>query len=135
MRREDDPYLRARYGIAEPSLSRYKKWFTPALIVLLVGGSWLVWSANHYSRPEVRSTLISFKAIDSSHMQVRYSLSFRTSSKAHLCQLIARDFAANTVGEIAVRFPAGSTTPGTIISTIPTRVAAVNAAITRCAIA
>ena len=68
-------------------------------------------------------------------MQVRYSLSFRTPSKSHLCQLIARDFAANTVGEITVRFPAGSTTPGTIISMIPTRVAAVNAAITRCAIA
>ena len=135
MRREDDPYLRARYGIAEPSRSRYKKWFTPALIVLLVGGSWLAWSANHYSRPEVRSTLISFKAIDSSHMQVRSSISFRTASKAHLCQLVARDFSANTVGEITDRFPAGTFMPSTIVSTIPTRVAAVNAAIIRCAIA
>ena len=135
MRREDDPYLRARYGIPEPSRSRYKKWFTPALIVLLVGGSWLAWSANHYSRPEVRSTLISFKAIDSSHMQVRYSISFRTASKAHLCQLVARDFSANTVGEITDRFPAGTFMPSTIVSTIPTRVAAVNAAIIRCAIA
>jgi hypothetical protein len=135
MRREDDPYLRARYGIAEPSRSRYKKWFTPALIILLVGGAWLAWSANHYSRPEVRSTLISFKAIDSSHMQVRYSISFRTASKAHLCQLVARDFSANTVGEITDRFPAGTFMPSTIVSTIPTRVAAVNAAIIRCAIA
>jgi hypothetical protein len=68
-------------------------------------------------------------------MQVRYSLSFRTSSKAHICQLIARDFAANTVGEITDRFPAGTLMPATIVSTIPTRVAAVNAAIIRCAIA
>ena len=68
-------------------------------------------------------------------MQVRYTISFRTASKAHLCQLVARDFSANTVGEITDRFPAGTFMPSTIVSTIPTRVAAVNAAIIRCAIA
>lgn len=68
-------------------------------------------------------------------MQVRYSISFRTAGKAHLCQLVARDFSANTVGEITDRFPAGIFMPSTIVSTIPTRVAAVNAAIIRCAIA
>jgi len=133
MRREDDPYLRQRYGIPEPS--RFKKWFTPALILLIVGGGWLAWSANHYSRPEIRSTLISFTALDKSHMQVRYSLTFRSSAKAHLCQLVARDYAANTVGEITDRFPAGTFTPVTLVSVIPTRVAAVNAAIIRCALA
>lgn len=134
MRREDDPNLRKRYGIPEPTRSPLKKWFLPALIVALVGGSWLAWSANHYSRPEIRSTLISFTAIDASHMQIRYSVDFRASSKAHLCQLIARDLAANTVGEITDRFPAGTFTPVTLVRTIPTRVAAVNAAIVRCAL-
>ncbi len=132
MKREDDPYLRKRYGIPEPT--RYKKWFTPALIVLVIGGGWLAWSANHYSRPEVRTTLISFTALDSSHMQVRYSIAVRTSSKAHLCQLVARDYEANTVGEITDHFPAGTFTPVTLVSVIPTRVAAVNAAIIRCAL-
>ena len=132
MKREDDPYLRKRYGIPEPS--RYKKWFTPALIIFIIGGSWLAWSANHYSRPEVRATLISFSAIDSSHMQVRYSLAFKSSAKAHLCQLVARDYQANTVGEIADHFPAGTITPVTLVSVSPTRVAAVNAAIIRCAL-
>lgn len=68
-------------------------------------------------------------------MQVRYSLTFRSSTKAHLCQLVARDYAANTVGEITDRFPAGTFTPVTLVSVIPTRVAAVNAAIIRCAVA
>jgi hypothetical protein len=135
IRREDDPYLRRRYGIPEPSTRRYKRWFTPAIIALLVGGSWLAWSANHFSRPEVRSTLISFRAIDSSHMEIRYSVSVKTSSRPHLCQLIARDISANTVGEITDRFPAGTFMPVTLVRTIPTRVAAVNAAILRCALA
>jgi len=135
VRREDDPYLRQRYGIPEPSNSRYKRWFTPALLLLVIGGAWLAWSANHFSRPEIRSTLISFTAVDSSHMQVRYSVSFRESAKAHLCQLIARDYSANIVGEITDRFPGGTITPVTLVSIIPTRVAAVNAAITRCATA
>lgn len=131
--RASNPYLRARYGIPEPSHNRYKKWFTPALIVLVIGGSWLAWSANHYSRPEIRSTLISFHAVDVSHMSIRYSVSFRSTDKAHLCQLIARDLAANTVGEITDHFPAG-TSSKTLVSVIPTRVAAVNAAIIRCAL-
>lgn len=134
MRREDDPDLRKRYGIPEPSTSPLKKWFLPALIVALVGGSWLAWSANHYSRPEVRSTLISFAVVDASHLQIRYSVDFRSSSKAHLCQLIARDYAANTVGEVTDHFPAGTVTPVTLLRTIPTRVAAVNGAIARCAL-
>lgn len=128
------PYLRARYGIPEPENRRYKKWFTPALIFLLIGGSWLTWSANHYSRPEIRSTLISFSPIDAGHIPVRYSVEFRSKNKAHLCQLIARDLSANTVGEITDHFPSG-TTSATLVSSIPTRVAAVNAAISRCAIA
>jgi len=131
--RAANPYLRARYGIPEPGSSRYKSWFTPALIALAVGGSWLAWSANHYSRPEIRSTLISFTPVDSAHISVRYSVAFRSASKPHLCQLVARDLSANTVGEIADRFPAG-TTSTTRVSVIPTRVAAVNAAILRCAI-
>ena len=135
MRREDDPYLRQRYGIPEPSRSPFKKWLTPALIALLVGGSWLAWSANHYSRLEIRSTLISFRVVDASHIELRYSVDFRSKSKAHLCQLIARDYAANTVGEVTDRFPAGTFTPVTLVRTIPTRVAAVNAAISRCALA
>lgn len=132
--RAESPYLRARYGIPEPTNRRYQKWFTPALIALVVGGSWLAWSANHYSRPEIRSTLISFHAVDASHMSVRYSVEFRSKGKAHLCQLIARDFSANTVGEITDHFAAG-TSSTTLVSVIPTRVAAVNAAIIRCALA
>ena len=138
-RRTSTPYLRARYGIPEPSHSKYSKyfksWLTPALVFLIVGGSWLIWSANHYSRPEIRSTLISFSATDASHMSVRYSVSFRSANRAHLCTLIARDFSANTVGEITDHFPAGTFTPVTLVSVISTRVPAVNAAIIRCALA
>lgn len=132
--RENDPALRKRYGIAEPGKSiRTQPWFVPALILTLVGGSWLMWSALHYSLPEIRQTVISFNVVDDRHIQLRYSVTFKSPGKAHLCQLIARDFDKNIVGEIQDNFPAGVRSK-TLVTTIPTRVTAVNADISRCAV-
>ena len=92
-----------------------------------------MWSALHYSLPEIRETVISFNLVDDRHIALRYSVVFKSTKKAHLCQLIARDFDKNIVGEIEENFPAGIRSK-TLIATIPTRVKAVNADISRCAV-
>jgi len=123
-----DPFLRERYGLRT---NRWAPWVVPALVIGLSGGGWLIWSANHYSKPEIRSTLISFTAIDKSSMELRYSLNFRTRGLVHQCQLVARDFQANVVGELTDVIPAGSVTLTRTVR-IPTRLLAVNAGIDSC---
>ena len=132
--RESDPLLRERYGLgARREGLRSQRWFYPALITALLGGTWLAWSATHYSLPEIRHTLISYEVIDAGHIQLRYSVTFKSSDKGHLCQLVAKDFDTNVVGEVVDHFPIG-TRSQTLITIIPTRVAAVNADISRCAV-
>jgi len=97
----------------------------------LIGGTWLAWSANHFSRPEVRANLISFKAIDAKSIEVRYSITFKTLARAHQCRLIAHDYDANVVGELMDQFPAGAPSQTRIVQ-IPTRLLAVNAGIDGC---
>ena len=123
-----DPFLRRRYGIKN---SRSPSWVLPAVLIAIIGGGWLIWSANHYSKPETRSTLISFQQLTTKSIEIRYSLTFRTDTIAHKCRLIARDFAANVVGEVTDTIPAGSLSVDRTIQ-IPTRVAAVNAGIDSC---
>ncbi len=123
-----DPFLRERYGIKS---RRLPTWALPALAIAIVGGSWLVWSANHFSKPEIRQTLISFQAIDAGHMEIRYSLIFRTNSKAHTCLLTARDYSASVVGELTDSIPAGVFETTRTVQ-IPTRALAVNAGIASC---
>ena len=92
-----------------------------------------MWSALHYSLPEIRQTVISFNVVDDRHIALRYSVTFKSANKAHLCQLVAKDFDTNVVGEIQDNFPAGVRSK-TLVTVIPTRVKAVNAAISRCAV-
>ncbi len=123
-----DPFLKERYGIKN---QKWPAWVTPAVITALLGGGWLGWSANHYSKPETRAELISFRVVNDQSISIRYSVTFRTNSIAHKCLLIARDFSANVVGEVTDTFPAGVTEQSREVL-IPTRVAGVNAAIDRC---
>jgi len=126
--RSTDPRLRERYGITK---RRFPSWLVSAVLITLIGGTWLAWSANHFSRPEVRTNLISFKAIDAKSIEVRYSIKFKTLDKAHQCRLIAHDYGANVVGELMDQFPAGAPSQTRIVQ-IPTRLLAVNAGIDGC---
>ena len=131
---ELDAALRERYGMRKrPAGIFAQRWFIPALLFALIGGSWLTWSAYHSSLPEIGKSVISVKVIDSRHIELRYSVTFKSRSKAHLCQVIARDYGTNIVGEVEDHFPVG-TRSQTLITVIPTRVAAVNADISRCAV-
>ena len=123
-----DDYLQDRYGAARRAK---RPWLIPALVLLVVGGGWLLWSANHYSRPEIRTDLISFSVADPTKVQLRYFISLRTSTRPHQCILKAQDLQANTVGQITDTIPSGahSYTRNVVI---PTRLQAVSASIEHC---
>jgi hypothetical protein len=126
--RSSDPRLRDRYGIKS---KRFPSWLTYAILIGIFGGGWLLWSASHFSKPAIRSNLISFNALDSHGIEIRYQVQFRDLNKAHRCRLVARDYGANVVGELTEEFPAG-TPSQTKITLIPTRALAVNAGINSC---
>lgn len=133
MDRQSTPYLRARYGIAERSYARrLKSWMALALGLALVGGGWLFWSANHYAKPEISDSVISFHVQSSRSILIRYYVNVRSATKSHQCVLVASDYQANTVGEVTDLIPAGANSYQRTVS-IPTRAAAVAASIDHCA--
>ncbi|CAB4761791.1 unannotated protein [freshwater metagenome] len=123
-----DPYLENRYGLSH---SRFPKWLVTALVFAIIGSGWLAWSANHYSNPEIRSTLISFREIDSKSIEIRYSLEIANPGIAIICRLSARDYGLNVVGQIDDQIPLGRSKLTRVVQ-IPTRLAAVNAQIESC---
>ena len=125
---EGDPYLQRRYGISQ---SRIPKWLISALFFAIIGGGWLAWSANHYSNPDIRSTLISFHEIDSKSIEIRYSVEVKDPKTQVTCRLSARDYGLNIVGQIDDPIPFGSRKVVRVVQ-IPTRLAAVNAQIESC---
>jgi len=128
--RSESEFLRNRYGIRT---SRFGSWIGPAITIALIGGGWLLWSANHYATPEVRSTLVSFQAVDETHISVRYSLIFKDSTRAHECVLVAHDYQTNVVGQLTDQIAAGSVSPTRTV-VIPTRLKAVSVSIDHCAV-
>ena len=126
--RDSTHYLRERYGL---SGRKRRAWLVPAAALLVVGGGWLIWSADHFSKPEIRSNVISFQATDSQSISIKYFASVRTAAKAHQCILIASDYQANTVGQVTDVLPAGHKRYTHTVK-IPTRVAAVSASIDHC---
>jgi len=123
-----DAYLQKRYGNSQSGRPR---WILPAVILLVVGGSWLLWSANHYSKPEIRTDLISFKVINPQEISLRYFVSVRSAKRSHQCSLTASDYQANVVGQVTDVLPAGANTFNRTII-IPTRAAAASASISHC---
>jgi uncharacterized protein (UPF0333 family) len=132
MERDETPYLRERYGVAEKSFSRtLRSWLLAAILFGLIGGGWLFWSANYYSKPEISSSLITFTVDSPRAITIRYYVDVRTASKSHQCILVASDYQANTVGEVTDTIPAGVNSYQRNI-TIPTRAPAVEASIAHC---
>ena len=128
---ENDPYLRARYGISKARFSRFPTWLISAILISIIGGGWLLWTANHYTYPEIKSTLISFREVDAKNIEIRYSIKIKNPNSQVICRLAARDYELNIVGQIDDEIPLG-TKSATRIVQIPTRLAAVNAQIESC---
>ena len=128
MNQDQTPYLQARYGTSKPTIAR---WVTPALLLFLVGGTWLIWSANHFSKPEILTNTISFSVDSPTQMSLSYFVHVRSAAKTHECIIIASDYQANTVGQITDQIPAGANNFRRTVH-IPTRAPAVSASIERC---
>ncbi len=126
--RNPNDYMRERYGNPQKA---HRPWLVPALVLLIVGGGWLLWSANHYSNPEISTDLISFTTANPKQVTLRYFVNVRTASRSHQCILIATDYQTNTVGQITDTIPQGdhSYTRNVLI---PTRAPAVSASIEHC---
>ena len=124
----NDPYLRERYGISK---ARFPKWLITAILVSVIGGGWLLWTANHYTYPDIKSTLISFREIDSKSIEIRYTVEIKDPKSQVICRLAARDYELNIVGQIDDKIPLGTSSETRIVR-IPTRLAAVNAQIETC---
>ena len=118
--------LSDRYGSRPPA-----RWKALAIVLLLVGGTWLIWAGLHHARPAVTSTLISFSIPSDRAVSLRYSIERRAAGATVVCTLVAHDFEKNVVGEIQESIP-GGTSHVERTTLIPTRSAAVNAAISRC---
>ena len=123
-------HLRQRYGIKENN----RNWLWPAVISLLAGISWFIWSGLHAANPDVRYELLSFKVANDQSISVTYSISVEDLNTDHSCSIVARDIDKNTVGEISDLMPATSLKSGANTRTIEvaTRLPAVNAGITSC---
>jgi hypothetical protein len=119
-----------RYGINQP---RFPRWVIIAVVSAVTGVSWLLWTANHFSNPPIRSTLISFQEIDAKSIEIRYLIEIEDPTVQVTCRLGARDYGLNVVGEIDDPIPLG-TRDATRIVRIPTRLAAVNASIESCSV-
>lgn len=117
--------LSDRYG------QRPMRWKGLAVVLLLVGVGWLIWAGLHHSRPAITPTLISFSIPSDRAISLRYSIDRRDPNSAITCTLVAHDFDKNVVGQIDDSIPAGAAHVEKT-TLIPTRSAAVNAAISRC---
>ena len=126
--RNQNDYLRDRYG---NSRRTRRPWLVPALVIFIVGGGWLVWSANHYSKPEVSTDLISFTTSNPKQVTLKYFVNVRSASRSHQCILIASDYQTNIVGQVTDTIPTGGHSyTRTVV--IPTRAPAVSASIEHC---
>lgn len=125
---ETSELLQQRYGYRKSS----KGWKISASLVLAVFAPWLVWSAWHHSNPEIRVTLISFQNESEKSIEITYLVERRDPKQPLSCTLLARDIDKNVVGEIEDLVPASTTRSKTITTTIPTRIAPVNAAVLEC---
>lgn len=117
--------LSDRYG------QRPMRWKGLALVLLIVGGGWLIWAGLHHSRPAITPTLISFSIPSDRAASLRYSIDRRDPHSVVICTLVAHDFDKNVVGQIDDSIPAGAAHVEKT-TLIPTRSAAVNASISRC---
>lgn len=103
-----------------------------AALLLAVFLPWLSWSAWHHSNPEIRVTLISFQNVTEKSIEITYLVERRDPQQPLKCTLLARDIDKNIVGEIEDFIPASNSGSTTKTTTIPTRIAPVNAAVLEC---
>ncbi len=111
--------------------SKATRWPVIALVVAILGVSWLMWTALYHSNPPLRSQLISFTIPNDREASVRYSIERSDGQRVVVCTLIARDFDKSIVGQIDHEIPAGQSKVE-LVTIVPTRSQAVNADVSSC---
>lgn len=125
----DDFDYNDRYGI--------KSQRGGVIVVIVVGllfGTWLTWSALHHANPVISSSLVSFDNTDPRNIEISYTLTRRDPSQPATCVLMARDFDKTIVGQIEDHVEATEETSIVRTMTIPSRGDAVNAQVVNCRI-
>lgn len=117
-----------RYGV-RPT----KGWVVPAVVIAVIGISWLVWVGLHHSNPSIRFSVISFTATTDREMSIRYEVVREDKDQVLTCTLVARDYDKTVVGQIEDEIG-----PGLAVvqknTEIPTRSQGVNADVVACRI-
>lgn len=121
-------YLEDRYGIR----GKKRGWRWIALGISIIGLPWLIWSAWHHSNPEIRYSIVSYRPIDSTAIEITFDISRRNPSTPMMCTVVARDVDKNVVGELDLDIPGSAQSLIRQSGVIPTRLAAVNAEVLRC---
>jgi hypothetical protein len=116
-----------RYGV-----KNNRAWIPVAIILAILFGGWLLWSAADHSRPEISKSLISFSTSDPRNTEIRYTVTRRDSSIKAICVLVARDYDKAIVGQIDDLIPAAAQSTIERRVTIPSRADAVNASVVSC---
>ena len=115
-----------RYGVRQA-----KGWVVPAVVIAVIGISWLVWVGLHHSNPDIRFSVISFTAITDREMSIRYEVVRKDKDQVLTCTLVARDYDKTVVGQIEEEIG-----PGLAVvqknTEIPTRSQGVNADVVAC---
>ena len=115
-----------RYGAPKAT-----RWPVIALVVGVLGVSWLLWTALYHSNPPLRSQLVSFTITNDREASVRYSIERTDGQQPVICTLIARDYDKNIVGQIDQEIGAGKSKVE-LVTVVPTRSEAVNADVSSC---
>ena len=115
-----------RYGA-----SKATRWPVIALVVAILGVSWLMWTALYHSNPPLRSQLVSFTITNDREASVRYFIERTDSQQIVVCTLIARDYDKNIVGQIDQEISAGKSKVE-LVAVVPTRSESVNADVSSC---
>ena len=115
-----------RYGIRAQ-----RAWLPYALVLVVVGGIWLIWAGVHHAEPAISANLLAFNNEDPRNIEIRYTITRRDPSQEAICIITARDMDKVIVGQISDLIPASS---GTVerVATIPSRADAVNAGVASC---
>jgi hypothetical protein len=122
--------LSQRYG--SPSGTRTKAVVALVVVVAAAGLSWLVWVMLEHGRPEVQSSMVSFRAEGQHAAVARFDVVRRSADVEASCLLRALAADHTIVGELDVAVGPGGPTTQTLEKSIRTERAATSVDLVGC---
>ena len=84
-----------------PALPRWG-WIPLAVVLAVIGGAWLVWSALYGANPAVSGRVSSFDVVSDQQVNVTLTVQRPDPSVAAVCTVIAQAVTYETVGQLPV---------------------------------